>query len=74
MRLVIIFPLLAPYPGPGVGVRDDVHLKIVVKHRLAGKPDIVIVMTVHTSGHLFSMVLLQTRFKAEHRYVTWMQQ
>ena len=37
---------VAPYPGPGVGVRDDVHLKIVVKPRLAGNPDIVIVMTI----------------------------
>ena len=29
----------------------------MLKHRLAGDPDIVIVMTVHTSGRLLSMVL-----------------
>ena len=65
---------IAPYPGPGVAVRDDVHLKIVVKPRLACNPDIVIVMTVPVSGSLFSMCLLQTRSKAAYRYVTWMQQ
>ena len=40
---------VAPYPGTGAGVRDDVHLKNVLKHRLAEDPDIVIVMTMHTS-------------------------
>ena len=41
---------VAPYPGTGVGIRDEGHLKTVLKYRLAGDPDIVIVMmTVHTS-------------------------
>ena len=40
----------APYPGPGIGVLDDVHLKIVLKLRLAGHPDIVIVVPVLIPG------------------------
>ena len=65
---------VAPYPGPGVGVLDDVHLKIVLKLRLAGHPDIVIVMTVLIPRSLFSMCHLQTRSTVAYRYVTWMQQ
>ena len=41
---------VAPYPGPGIGVLEDVHLKIVLKLRLAGHPDIVIVMPVLIPG------------------------
>ena len=41
---------VAPYPGPGIGVLEDVHLKIVLKLRLAGHPDIVIVVPVLIPG------------------------
>ena len=60
----------APYPGPGIGVLDDVHLKIVLKLRLAGHPDIVIVVPVLIPRSLFSMCHLQTRSTVAYRYVT----
>ena len=40
---------LRHYPGTGAGIRDGVHLKNVLKHRLAEDPSIVIVMDMRTS-------------------------
>ena len=66
---------VAPYPGTGAGIRDGVHLKNVLKHRLAEDPSIVIVMDMRTSTlDSSNQWLLQSRSKAELRYVTWVQQ
>ena len=62
---------LRHYPGTGAGIRDGVHLKNVLKHRLAEDPSIVIVMDMRTSTlDSSNQWLLQTRSKAELRYVT----